>query len=268
MKTDFVDFTKFCKFYRLDDRVLNSPENIKSFVRIYIQQNLKAQIEDMVLKNFTLKMMFLSITQGDKELAKLMNFNTFKSWVRTNIHKGELKAQLAQQQFYDMKKVSCDHSEKGMTDRREKAIGQSSEQQLRTPNIVHQASPKMEYRFIKASTNREQSDINDLSEMLLPNPKLPLREMTADECKKIFNGEFSKIMIDADGCIFDGYSSDEDSSLTPIPSGYEILPEQEGLSSHLFKFNNETICSKDLRSFVEGRISKGFLNVKYLCLQE
>jgi hypothetical protein len=47
----------------------------------------------MIVQDFTLPMMFNTIIQKDKVLAIHLNINTFKSWVRKNIHKDELKAQ-------------------------------------------------------------------------------------------------------------------------------------------------------------------------------
>lgn len=74
------DFSKFMKIYRLDVGI--SPKDMKSLVRTYLKNYLIAQIKDMVVQDFTLPMMFKSITQNDKTLASHLNINTFKSWVR------------------------------------------------------------------------------------------------------------------------------------------------------------------------------------------
>lgn len=85
------DFTMFIKTYRPNGSI--SPKEMKSFVRIYLNHYLMDQIKDMVVQDFTLPMMFNTIIQKDKVLAIHLNINTFKSWVRKNIHKDELKAQ-------------------------------------------------------------------------------------------------------------------------------------------------------------------------------
>ena len=85
------DFTMFIKTYRADGYI--SPKEMKSFVRIYLKHYLMDQIKDMIVQDFTLPMMFNTIIQKDKVLAIHLNINTFKSWVRKNIHKDELKAQ-------------------------------------------------------------------------------------------------------------------------------------------------------------------------------
>lgn len=85
------DFTMFIKTYRSDGYI--SPKEMKSFVRIYLKHYLMDQIKDMIVQDFTLPMMFNTIIQKDKVLAIHLNINTFKSWVRKNIHKDELKAQ-------------------------------------------------------------------------------------------------------------------------------------------------------------------------------
>lgn len=90
MKT-ISGFTKFIKMYRPDGCI--SPKEMKSFVRIYLKNYLINQIKDMVIQDFTLDMMFNTIIQNDKLLAIHLNINTFKSWVRKNIHKDALKAQ-------------------------------------------------------------------------------------------------------------------------------------------------------------------------------
>lgn len=84
-------FTNFIKTYRHDGCI--SPKEMKSFVRIYLKNYLINQIKDMVIQDFTLEMMFNTIIHNDKLLAIHLNINTFKSWVRKNIHKDELKAQ-------------------------------------------------------------------------------------------------------------------------------------------------------------------------------
>lgn len=85
------DFTMFVKTYRSNDCI--SPKEMKSFVRIYLKNYLMVQIKDMVVQDFTLPMMFNTIIQKDKVHAIHLNINTFKSLVRKNIHKDELKAQ-------------------------------------------------------------------------------------------------------------------------------------------------------------------------------
>lgn len=85
------DFTMFIKTYRANGYI--SPKEMKSFVRIYLKNYLINQIKDMVIQDFTLEMMFNTIIHNDKLLAIHLNINTFKSWVRKNIHKDELKAQ-------------------------------------------------------------------------------------------------------------------------------------------------------------------------------
>ena len=85
------DFTMFIKTYRPNGYI--SPKEMKSFVRIYLKNYLINQIKDMVIQDFTLEMMFNTIIHNDKLLAIHLNINTFKSWVRKNIHKDELKAQ-------------------------------------------------------------------------------------------------------------------------------------------------------------------------------
>lgn len=85
------DFTMFIKTYRADGYI--SPKEMKSFVRIYLKHYLMDQIKDMIVQDFTLEMMFNTIIHNDKLLAIHLNINTFKSWVRKNIHKDELKAQ-------------------------------------------------------------------------------------------------------------------------------------------------------------------------------
>lgn len=85
------DFTMFVKTYRSNGCI--SPKEMKSFVRIYLKNYLMVQIKDMVVQDFTLPMMFNTIIQKDKVLAIHLNINTFKSLVRKNIHKDELKAQ-------------------------------------------------------------------------------------------------------------------------------------------------------------------------------
>lgn len=85
------DFTMFIKTYRANGYI--SPKEMKSFVRIYLKHYLMDQIKDMIVQDFTLPMMFNTIIQKDKVLAIHLNINTFKSWVRKNIHKDALKAQ-------------------------------------------------------------------------------------------------------------------------------------------------------------------------------
>ena len=71
------DFSKFMKIYRLDEGI--SSKEMKSFVRTYLKNYLITQIKDMVVQDFTLPMMFKSITKNDKVLASHLNINTFKS---------------------------------------------------------------------------------------------------------------------------------------------------------------------------------------------
>lgn len=259
------DFSKFMKIYRLDVGI--SPKDMKSLVRTYLKNYLIAQIKEMVVQDFTLPMMFKSITQNDKTLASHLNINTFKSWVRKNIHKDALKAQA---QLLAMKA----ESNKTGSDQQRHNVGETNvivnsgesvrKKELDTPcneSLSHVSYAKVSCYKNKASKNKNAS-------LLIPKPKLPLREMTPDECIDYFGNQFYNIKVDSNNFIFDGYSSEDESSLVPIPSGYEILPEQDGLNMHFFTFEKATISSKKLRTFLETRIANGFTNLVFLTLNE
>lgn len=265
MSLTINDFSKFIKIYHLDEGI--SSKEMKSFVRTYLKNYLIAQIKDMVIQDFTLQMMFKSITQNDKALASHLNINTFKSWVRKNIHKDALKAQaqLLARKTESNKTGSATQSHH---------IGETNIV-VNSGESVKEKEPEAPYieslshvSYAKASCYKNKACKNKDASLLIPKPKLPLREMTPDECNDYFGNQFYNIKVDSNNFIFDGYSSKDESSLVPIPSGYEILPEQDGLNMHFFTFEKATIISKNLRTFLETRIANGFTNLVFLTLNE
>lgn len=267
MKTSITDFGKFFRIYRLDVGV--NAKEMKSFVRCYLKNQLKPQIEDMVIKGFTLQMMFKSITQNDETLGKHMNFNTFRSWVRTNIKKGEVKALIAQARFLEMKDESLKSGAAIQRHKDEETfVANSDEASIQKKTKAPDEEILSPVSYATTSRYKSQNNKSKVTSLLIPKPKLPLREMTSEECTDYFGNNFSNIMVDSNNFIFDGYSSNDESSLVPIPSGYEVLPEQDGLNTHYFTSENTTISSKNLRSFLETRIANGFTNLIFLTLGE
>lgn len=260
------DFSKFMKMYRLDEGT--SLKEMKSFVRTYLKNYLIAQIKDMVIQDFTLSMMFKSITKNDKTLASYLNLNTFKSWVRKNIHKDALKAQTTQPQnlktttHSDYSEINLPNTNKGGVNTTERPQYTELTKNHRTDEVA------TKFSYVSASSYKENLNSTNVTLAQIPRPVLPLRELSAEECKKYFDGVYSKIMVDANGCIFDGYSADNENLLLPILEGYKLQPEQAGLAQHIFKFKNDTITSKNLESFMKERISNGFVKFNILRIGE
>ena len=251
------DFSKFMKIYRLDEGI--SSKEMKSFVRTYLKNYLITQIKDMVVQDFTLPMMFKSITKNDKVLASHLNINTFKSWVRKNIHKDALKAEATQPQ--NLKTTThSDYSERHLPNTNNGGVNTTERPQYtELPKNHHTDEVVTKFSYVSASSYRENLNSTNVTLAQIPRPELPLRELSAEECKKYFNGVYTKIMVDANGCIFDGYSADDEKLLLPILEGYKLQPEQAGLAQHIFKFKNNTITSKTLEAFMKERISNGFV---------
>lgn len=220
----------------------NDGKKQKGLISCYLGIYFSQLVAEMISQHYTERMIYTAILNMDESLRCALKFNTFRSWIRKKFKKGRIEAQ------YNGNKVNWNEN--------------STEDQTEVKQIVRNQVHSSSTLF---TSTRPSSQTNNLSERdkYIPRPLLPIRLADKTLLMEIFGYDLDNFYIDANGILFDGYSSDKENDLVPIPCQFQILPQQDGIKKHYFIYLNENVDSKNLLNFLISKYRNGTLSFTY-----
>ena len=220
----------------------NDGKKQKGLMSCYLSIYFTQLVAEMISQHFTERMIYTAILNIDESLREVLNFNTFRSWLRKNFKKGKIEAQ-------------CTKNIINMDE-------ESSEDQFhvnqKSCNQVHSSSD-----FFSSTWSLTKKNNQSERDKYIPRPILPIRLVDKTSLKEIFGYDLDNFYIDSNGILFDGFSSDIENDLVPIPHQFQVLPQQDGIQKHYFLYLNENVDSKNLLNFLISKYRNGTLSFTY-----
>lgn len=215
---------------------------IKGAISVYLKIYYRPFIADLLQQGYTEKMAFLMLLKKEPSLSPFLKYNTYRSFVRKNIKKGELKA--------------------------DKFNKDSSNLYLNNLNIEEHLTLKEKSSVIFPEASQRTTFNSEVKKTaprnkLIPSPQEPISPASKEALKELTGYDLDGFFVDSNGFLFDGFSSDSITNLAPVPNQFQILAQQDGIKKHYFLYKDQTIDSKTILQFIKEKIRTGTLSFTF-----